>query len=422
MNEHPGRPAAESPRLGVDEARAKLLAELSTLRDWECVGTRAALGRVLACPVVAPFDVPGDDSAAMAGYAIGAADVAAAGARRIAVVGTAARGRPFSGVIGPGQGVRVDTGAPLPRGAAAVVPRERATLIARHDGDIREHISFGGAVPNGDFVRRAGENLARGRPALPAGKRIGPAELGVLASLGVAEVTVVRRLRVAILSVGDDLRALGRPLGPGEVYDSNRYTLFGALTELGVEVIDLGASLADAMVIEQRLTEAAGCADVILTTGLAPTEESQLQAMLDRLGRIECWRLDLKPGRPLLFGRIGEAWLFGLPGNPVAVMVSFYQFLIDGLLRLMGVSPIPVRPIFRVPTVESIVGERGRREYRRGVLSVEAGEWRVRLAGIPGSGVLRSMSEANCFIVLDPSQVNVSPGDLVAVQMFEGLF
>ncbi|HET6720796.1 MAG TPA: molybdopterin molybdotransferase MoeA, partial [Rhodocyclaceae bacterium] len=250
---------------------------------------------------------------------------------------------------------------------------------------------------------------------------------GLLASLGIAEVTVHRRPRVAFLSVGDELCALGRPLGPGEVYDSNRYTLFGALSELGVEVLDMGALRNDPEALERALREAGDNADVIITTaGGASADDSgngfDLRSVLAKVGQVEHWTLDLKPGRPLAFGRVGRAWLFGLPGNPVAVMVSFYQFVIDGLLRLMGVDPIPVRPIFRVPTVDGISRETGRREYRRGILAVEDGEWRVRLAGNRGSGVLRSMSEANCFIVLDAQQASVAAGELVAVQMFEGLF
>lgn len=422
MEEQTVRHADEETRLGIDAARSRLLAELLPLRAWESVGTRAALGRVLASAVVAPFDVPREDSAAMGGYAIAKDDCGSNVVHRLMVVGVSTPEKPFSGVVGPGQAVRVATGAPLPRGAAAVVRRELVRVLGPVGADARELIEHSGSVVAGDSIRRAGENLRQGRPALPAGKRIGPAELGVLASLGIAEMGVVRRLRVAILSVGDDLRSVGRTLGPGEVYDSNRYTLFGALSELGVDVLDLGALPSDPAELEGVLAEAATNADVILTTGLVFDATPGMQSMLARLGRVESWRLDLKPGRPLLFGRIGQAWLFGLPGNPVAVMVSFYQFVVDGLLRLMGVDPIPVRPIFRVPALDAIARESDRREYRRGVLSVESGEWRVRLAGNPGSGVLRSMSEANCFIVLDPAQANVSPGDLVAVQMFEGLF
>lgn len=429
MNKSTGARPSDELRISVDDARARLLAAITPLGAWESVATRDALGRVLARAVVAPFDVPRENNAAMTGYAVRSADAAAGGsAVRLTVVGSASSGRPFSGVVGAGHAVRVATGAPLPAGADAVVRRE-SVVLSEVEG--RSCIDLPAALANslvaGENIRRAGENLARGRAALAAGKRVGPAELGLLASLGIAEVTVHRRPRVAFLSVGDDLCALGRPLGPGEVYDSNRYTLFGALTELGVEVLDMGALRNDPAALERALREAGDNADVIITTaGGASADDAghgfDLRGVLAQVGQVEHWTLDLKPGRPLAFGQVGRAWLFGLPGNPVAVMVSFYQFVIDGLLRLMGVDPIPVRPIFRVPTVDAISRETGRREYRRGILAVEEGEWRVRLAGNRGSGVLRSMSEANCFIVLDAQQASVAAGELVAVQMFEGLF
>jgi len=415
--------SGEAPRLSVDQARSRLLADLRPLAAWECVATRSALGRVLAADVVAPFDVPAEDSAAMSGFALRAGDIAGQQPVDLIVVGRAVGGRPFSGIVGPGQAVRIATGAVIPAGADAVVRDERVQCTS---GDGRERLCVPPGVRPGDNIRRAGENLQRGRVALAAGKRIGPAELGLLASLGIAELRVHRRLRVAFLAIGDELRSVGRALGPGEVYDSNRYTLFGALTELGVEVLDLGVVRHDGDALRRVLQEAMANADVIITTsGNADRERGQastLGTVFGELGEVEHWMLDIKPGRPLAFGRLGEAWLFGLPGNPVALMVSFYQFVIDALLRLSGVDPVPVRPIFRVRALEPVVREPGRREYRRGVLTVEAGEWCVRPAGNSGSGVLRSMSEANCFIVLDATQGSVAVGDLVAVQMFEGLF
>ena len=425
MNEHTGKAPVDKSRIGVDDARSRLLAAIVPLGAWESVATRNALGRVVARAVVAPFDVPQEDNAAMSGFAIRVTDshLSTGTKARLTVVGNASPGRPFSGVVGVDQAVRVMTGAPLPVGADAVVRRERVLVS---EVDQRSFVELGEIPLAGENIRRAGENLARGRVALAAGKRIGPAELGLLASLGIAELTVHRRPRVAFLSIGDDLCALGRPLGPGEVYDSNRYTLFGALTELGVDVLDMGTLGNDPMAVERALRAAGENADVIITTSGGMTDESggslDFSALLSTIGQVEHWTLDIKPGRPLAFGQVGRAYLFGLPGNPVAVMVSFYQFVIDGLLRLMGVDPIPVRPIFRVPTVDVIRRDAGRREYRRGILAVENGEWRVRLAGNRGSGVLRSMSEANCFIVLEPQQSDVAVGELVAVQMFEGLF
>ncbi|MBI4986607.1 MAG: molybdopterin molybdotransferase MoeA [Rhodocyclales bacterium] len=351
----------------------------------------------------------------MDGYAVRIADLAAGKETRLAVVGTAFAGNAFSGMVGAGQAVRVMTGAVLPHGADTVVVQEDA----RVDGDAV-------VVPPGQLaeqnVRRAGEDLARGKPALSAGKRLGPAEIGLLASLGIAEVTVRRRLRVAFFSTGDEVASIGRPLGPGEIYDSNRYTLYGALTRLGVELVDMGVVRDDPAALEQALRDAAAQADAILTSGgVSVGDADYVRELTSRLGDVKFWKLNIKPGRPMAFGRIGNAWLFGLPGNPVAVMVTFYQIVVDALLTLMGNAPLPPRPSFRVPCVSAIRKTPGRREFPRGQMFVDAGAWKVRLAGSQGSGILSSMSSANCFIVLPEAGGNVAAGDLVDVQPFDAL-
>lgn len=400
--------------LTVAEARQHLFSALSPVSGWETVPVRAALGRILFRDVVAPFDVPAHTNSAMDGYAVRHADLAA-GDTRLAVVGTALAGNPFSGSVGAGQAVRIMTGAMLPHGADTVVVQECATV----DG---ENVVIPTGQERGQNVRHAGEDLARGKPALPAGKRLGPAEIGLLASLGIGEVTVRRRLRVAFFSTGDEIASLGRPLGPGEIYDSNRYTLYGVLTRLGVDLIDMGVVRDDPAALEQALREASAQADVILTSGGVSVGEADfIREIMARLGDVKFWKLDIKPGRPMAFGRIGNAWLFGLPGNPVAVMVTFQQIVADALLRLMGCDPLPERPVFRVPCVSAIGKSAGRREFPRGVLFLEDGEWNVRLAGNQGSGVLSSMSGANCFIVLPETGCDVAPGDRVDVQPFEGL-
>ena len=416
MNKEQGCADAPEPTLTVAEARRRLLEAVSPKGGWESVAIRSALNRVLARAVVAPFDVPAHDNSAMDGYAVRYADLGAAAETRLAVVGTAFAGHAFSGVVGAGQAVRVMTGAMVPSGSDTVVTQEDV----RVDG---QTIIVPPKQRQGQHLRRAGEDLARGRPALPAGKRVGPAELGLLASLGVAEVVVYRRPRVAFLSTGDELASVGWPLAPGEVYDSNRYTLYGALSQLGVELLDMGVVRDDPAALEQAFREAAENADVVITTGGVSVGEADfVRDLMARLGEVRFWKLDIKPGRPMAFGRIGEAWLFGLPGNPVAVMVSYYQLVVDALLKIMGVDPLPPRPLFRVPCLDAIRKIPGRREFPRGVLFIDNGEWRVKLAGNQGSGVLRSMSEANCFIVLDEAAGSVGAGDLVGVQMFEALY
>ncbi len=399
--------------LSVAQARDILLSAVTAVDGWETVPIRAALGRVLMRDIIAPFDVPAHDNSAMDGYAVRAEDLAGDDTR-LAIVGTAFAGGAFSGVVGPGQAVRVMTGAVLPRGADSVVVQE----AARVDG---EHVILPAVRKPGQNVRRAGEDLAAGRPALSAGKRIGPAELGLMASLGFAEVTVRRRPRIAFFSTGDELASIGRPLAPGEVYDSNRYTLYGALSQLGVDILDMGVVRDDPAEMERAFTEAAGQADAILTTGGVSVGEADfVKDIMARLGEVRFWKIDIKPGRPMAFGRLGDAWLFGLPGNPVAVMVNFYQIVVDALVKLQGLDPLPPRPTFRVTAAESIRKVSGRREFPRGVLFQSDGTWQVRLSGNQGSGVLRSMVEANCFIVLPEESGSVAAGDSVEVQPFAG--
>ena len=274
----------------------------------------------------------------------------------------------------------------------------------------------------GQNTRRAGEDLARGAIALPAGKRIGPAELGLLASLGIVEVNVRRRLRVAFFSTGDELASLGQPLAPGQIYDSNRYTLHGLLSRLGAEIIDMGVVPDRPEALEAALGEAAQVADAIITSGGVSVGEADfVRDVLARLGEVNFWKLNIKPGRPMAFGKIGKAWLFGLPGNPVAVMVSYTQFALDALLRLSGLDPVPERPLLAVTAANAIKKQAGRREYLRGIVVAVDGRWQVKTTGNQGSGVLRSMSEANCFVVLPEDCTGVQAGDSVEVQLFDGL-
>jgi molybdopterin molybdotransferase len=269
----------------------------------------------------------------------------------------------------------------------------------------------------------AGEDLAKGRPALAAGRRLGPAEIGLLASLGIAEVRVRRRLRVALFSTGDEVTSFGRPLGPGEIYDANRFSLFGLLSDLGVELIDMGVVRDDAEVIEQAFRDAAREADVIITSGGVSVGEADfIKAVMAKLGQIEFWKLNSKPGRPLAFGRIGEAWLFGLPGNPVSVMVTFLEIVADALRLLAGESPLPPRPAFRVRSASAFRKRPGRREFLRGTMFQNDGEWQVSVPTEQGSGILRSMVESNCLVVLPEESAGMAEGDYVEVHPYRGLF
>jgi molybdopterin molybdotransferase len=310
----------------------------------------------------------------------------------------------------------------LPAGADTVVMQE----LAQVEGDT---VIVQAGQRKGQHVRRAGEDLHAGSAAILAGKRLGPAELGVIASLGCAEVSAHRRVRVAMFSTGDELCSIGAPLVPGAVYDSNRYSLWGMLSRLGCEIIDMGVVKDDPVALESAFREAAACADVIITSGGVSVGEADfIKSLMAQLGEVMFWKIAMKPGRPMAFGRIhgdGDrslgAWLFGLPGNPVAVMVTFYQFVRPALLKLAGVTDADAVPEFAVRCAELMKKPKGRTEFQRGILFQDQGECWVRPTGSQGSGILSSMVAANCFIVLAPECAQVNAGEMVAVQPFDGL-
>jgi len=402
--------------MSVEKARAFIHQFLEPLTAKLRVPIRGALGRALAEDVVSPVDVPSHRNSAMDGWAMRGADLAQGAETTLQEIGASFAGRPFAGTVGAGQCVRIMTGGVVPNGADTVVMQERA----RADGT---SVTFAVGQKTGQNVREAGEDLRRGAVALPKGRVVRPAELGLLASLGVGEVTVFRPLRVAFFSTGDELKSIGSTLGEGEIYDSNRYTIHGMLTRLGCDVLDMGVVADDPALLERAFREAAANADVVITSGGVSVGEADfVKGMLGKLGEVVFWKIAMKPGRPLAYGKIGNAHFFGLPGNPVSVMVTFYQFVRDALLKLMGVEPLFPVPTFPARCTEKLKKAPGRTEFQRGVLSRSAeGEWTVRPTGEQGSGILKSMSEANCFIVLGEAVGNVEPGTMVEVQLLEGL-
>ena len=399
--------------LRVDKALAAIRACLVPVTETESVAIRDALGRVLAQDIVPRINVPGHDNSAMDGYAVRFADLKDDTVLR--QIGTAFAGKPFQGVVGAGECVRVMTGAVMPQGTDTVVVQE----VCRAEQDA---ISIPAGQKSGQNVRAAGEDLKSGVAVLQPGHPVRAADLGLIASLGIANVKVTRRLRVAFFSTGDELVSIGTPLAQGQVYDSNRYTLHGMLAGLGVEIIDMGVVRDDPQKLEAAFAAAAAKADVIITTGGVSVGEADfVKQLMARLGEVLFWKIAMRPGRPMAFGRIGKAFLFGLPGNPVAVMVTFHQFVRSALLVLAGRKDsveIPMLPAVSATAIRKIAG---RTEYQRGVLFEDQGTRKVRTTGQQGSGVLRSMSEANCYIVLEHGRGKVEAGELVQVQLFEGL-
>ncbi len=401
--------------VSVDQALARIDDWVQPIRGIERVAVRAALGRVLAEPVVSPVAVPAHTNSAMDGYAVNSADLPASGEVRLHIVGQAFAGAPFADVVAPGQAVRIMTGGVLPTGTDCVVMQEH---VAR-DGD---YLRVGTGHKAWQNIRHAGEDIAVGQTVLEPGRVLTPSDLGLIASLGQAEVSVVRRLRVAFFSTGDELKSLGEPLSPGDVYDSNRYTLWGMLTRLGCDLMDMGVVRDDPEALKAAFETAAASADVVITSGGVSVGEADFtHRILDELGEVHFWKIAMKPGRPLAFGRVGEALFFGLPGNPVSVMVTFYEFVQPALGRLAGRTR-GIMPVFQVPCLDRLRKRPGRREYQRGILERQAdGTLAVRGTGDQGSGILSTMSRANCLIILSEDSTGVDAGALVQVQPFDGL-
>ncbi len=405
--------------LSADQVNQFLAKLVVPVTEHASVGIFDALGRVLADDVVSPISVPPHDNSAMDGFAF---DGAALGASPLTlkVVGTAFAGKAWPGQVGPGECLKIMTGAIMPPGLDTVVPIE----FVKTDG---ESVTLPpGVVKPGDNRRLLGEDLMAGQPALRRGQVLGPAALGLLASLGLPTVTVVRRIRVAYFSTGDEILSLGEAPREGAVYDSNRYTVFGLLTRLGVEVIDMGVVPDEPARLEAAFRDATARADAIITSGgVSMGEADHTKAMMKQLGDVAFWRIAMRPGRPMAVGRIQQngrsAVLFGLPGNPVAVMVTFLAFVRPALQRLMGAEATPP-VLLQAKSGEAMRKKPGRTEYQRGTVVREAdGSLVARTTGNQGSGVLSSMVQANGLIVLRHEQGNVAVGDTVEVMLFDGV-
>ena len=427
--------------LRASDVNAFLANLVEPVTQTETVSIFAALDRVLAQDVVSPISVPPHDNSAMDGFAFDGAQLREDAPLALKVIGTAFAGKAWQGAVGPGECVKIMTGAIMPTGLDTVVPQEFTTVAG-------DRVSIPAKLlQRGDNRRTLGEDLMAGRAALSQGTRLSPAACGLLASLGIATVPVFRRLKVAYFSTGDEILSLGEPPREGAVYDSNRYTVFGLLTRLGCEVIDLGVVRDEPALLEAAFTRAAQQADAIITSGGVSVGEADFtKTMMKQLGDVAFWRIAMRPGRPMAVGRISgnklasaqremvansypndsnlspsSAILFGLPGNPVAVMVTFLAFVRPALLRMMGNASAP-SPLLKARSLESIRKKPGRTEYQRGTVSTAAdGTLQVRTTGNQGSGVLSSMVQGNGLIVLHHDQGSVASGDEVDVMMFDGV-
>ena len=433
----PNAPHLLSTGLTVEETRAAIsdlvdqLLRTGVIAETESVSLDQGLNRVLASDVLSPIDVPAADNSAMDGFAFRGTELSSGPLTQLMVVGTVFAGTPFTGSLAAGQCLKIMTGALMPNQCDTVIPQEM-TQKPPLAADGIERIQFeSSAVSTGENRRLRGEDLAQGSVAIAAGRMLRPSDLGLAASLGINTLTVKRKLRVAILSSGNELRPLGAALDSGSIYDSNRYSLMGLLNRLGLDVLDCGIIEDDPLALKNAFTKAALTADVIISSGGVSVGEADFtKQVMQELGDVGFWKIAMRPGRPMAFGILKpvpnqhpprSTLFFGLPGNPVAVMVTFYQFVQSALLQLSGATQLRP-PLTQAIASAAIRKKPGRTEYQRGILEIGPdGRAQVRITGSQGAGILRSMSEANCFIVLGHEQGNIAAGDLVNVVLFEGL-
>ena len=400
--------------MSLEQALEQILNSIAPIEDVETLGIMDAFGHILAESIHSPLNVPPYQNSAMDGYAVRSADLPASGETTLELIGTSWAGTPFAGEVGKKQCVRIMTGAKMPAGADTVIMQED---VQKND----QHITIGDSHKAGQHVRHIGEDIREGDEVLQPGKLLKAAELGLLASLGIAKVQVRRPLKAAFFSTGDELRAVGEPLEEGQIYDSNRYTIFGMLKGLGVEIHDLGVIRDQREDVEAAFTRAAELADIVFTSGGVSVGDADfVKQTLEKLGTVNLWKIAMKPGKPLAFGRINKAYFFGLPGNPVSAMATFYQVALPALHKLMGqAAQAPLQ--LKLRCLDRLKKRPGRIDFQRGILDYEDGELVVRGVGAQGSHILSSMSRANCFIILPAEQGTVEAGSRVEVQPFSSL-
>jgi molybdopterin molybdotransferase len=401
----------------LNDALARILAAAPFIDGYERINIEKARGRTLAEAITAGFNVPGHTNAAVDGYALNAADLPPEGTRVLEIAGKAYAGEPFRGHINPGQCLRIMTGAVMPETLDTVVMQEHAELQG-------SAILIDSRHKPGQNVRKAGEDIRRGQKILHPGKFLTPPDIGLIASLGITEIDVTRKLRIAIASTGDEIYSLGQIPSAGGLYDSNRYSLMAALDRPDIEVINLGIVEDKPEALLNTFEQGGQFADVIISTGgVSVGEADYTKTALQASGQISFWKVAIKPGRPLAFGRIGNALFFGLPGNPVSVMVIFYLVVLPALEKMLGIQNRPIAPVFPARALENLRKKPGRTEVLRGIIDQDqTGQWTVKTTGQQGSGILSSMSLANAFIILEHDRGSVNAGESVWVKPFAGLF
>lgn len=404
----------DADSISVSQALIQIEAFVSRLAESEALPIRDCLGRISSEAVISPINVPGHANSAMDGFAVAGVSLPADGIAEFTEIGTSYAGQTFDGECRENQCVRIMTGAVIPEGTDTVIMQEQVEQLDN------QTIRIGSDHRVGENVRAAGEDIKSGETVLQSGAKVNSADLGILASIGIGTLRVIRKPVVAFFSTGDELVPIDRPLKKGEIHDSNRYTLHGMLSQLEVDIVDMGVIRDEPEAIRSALLEASQQADLIITTGgVSVGEADYIKPVLEQIGKTEFWKIAIKPGRPLTFGSIGNSVFMGLPGNPVAVMVTFSLFVTRAIRKLSG-TPASEAPLLKIRSLQDMRKKPGREEYLRGIVAKgEDNQWQVEKTGMQGSGILTSMSRANCFIVLPAENEGVKKGDLVDIWLFE---
>ena len=404
--------------LHIDQAKNTILAAIPVVLDTQKIPIEQAKGRCLAEAIISPVQVPPHTNSAVDGYAIRSSDLAAKNASvRLKIQSTVLAGQFTTESCRSGYCIRIMTGAAMPKDLDTVIMQEHCQMTTNA-------IQIDDRHRKGQNVRQAGEDIQQGTSVLKKGKMLSPADIGLLASLGISEIKVRRKLRIAIASTGNEIYSIASVVPDGGLYDSNRYCLLAALDRPDIELINLGIIADKEAELLERSNEAASYADVIISTGGVSVGEADFtKAALQASGDITFWKVAIKPGRPIAFGKIKQSMFFGLPGNPVAVLITLYQFVLPALEKMLGITDKPIAPLIKARSLEAIRKKPGRTEVQRGIVTqTDTGELQVTTTGKQGSGILSSISMANCFIILRHDQDKVKIGDWVDVQLFSSLF
>jgi len=412
LSNEPGCLAEYDPNAMQIESAKKLISSfIKPIKETESIKLINSLNRVLAVNLVSPINVPNYDNSAMDGFGFSISSLK--NTKKLKVKDTVLAGKPIKFSVKVGEAIQIMTGGKIPKGVDTVIPIELVKYT-------NNEITFVEMPKIGANIRKCGEDIKQKDIVLSKGTLLYPAELGLIASLGLSKIKVFKKLKVGFFSTGDEIVKAGAKIKSGQVYNSNHFTIYSMLNRLNIESIDLGLIPDSKIIIKNTLLKAAKQADVIITTGgVSVGEADYMKEVLKEVGQVLFWKLSIKPGRPMAYGKIDKADFFGLPGNPVSAMVTFYQIVQGALKSRMGLKIDDAIPLLKVECVESIFKRAGRTEFQRGILFQSNGVWKVKTTGQQGSGILTSMSKANCFIVLSADRGAIKAGEIVDIQLMD---